>query len=430
MTTAIARHCVAPQAGAPPDLVYNRFDSTPAIRSMPDRLLLRLAPDGGLAWLRQRAGARAVAGSTAGLPPASALASAREIVVLVPAADVLLTEVKLAARNRVQLLRAVPYAVEDLLLDPVEDLQFAATRAEGDTVGVAVVAQGVLRGWLERLAADGIEPDVLLPDSLAVPVAAGHAHAMIEDGHATLRLAPWSAFACDLAELADRLARLDVAPPLEVHDFRTAPRLALPGAIAAYHERRRDPLAWLAEGLAAAPLNLLQGPFAPRRRARGSRAWKIAAGLAAAVVVLAFADLGGEVLRLSRASTRLDTLAREEIRRAFPDVDAAQLERVAPAQLVRGHLDRLRGGAGSGDLLQRLGSIGPVLGSSTRIQTRGLEYRNGTLELALRAPDVAALDLVRERLGTVPGLRAEVTAANPGPDGVDGRIRIQEATTP
>jgi general secretion pathway protein L len=397
---------------------------------MPDRLLLRLAPDGGLTWLRQRAGAPAVAGSVAGAPPASALAGARAIVVLVPTEDVLLTEVKLAARNRAQLLQAVPYAVEDLLLDPVEDLHFAAARTHGDTVGVAVVAQRTLRGWLERLSAEGIEPDVLVPDALALPATPGRVHAMIENGRATLRLAPWSAFACTLPELDARLARLDDALPLEVHDFREAPPLALPGTPAAYHERRRDPLAWLGQGHGDAPLNLLEGRFAPRRRARGSRAWKIAAGLAAAVVLLAFADLGGEVLRLSRASTRLEVLARDEVRKAFPGIDAAQLDRLSPEQLVRDHLERLRGGAAAGELLQRLASIGPVLGSSSRVQTRGLEYRNGTLELALRAPDVAALDLVRERLGTVPGLRAEVTAANPGPDGVDGRIRIVAGSTP
>src|SRR5690606_22994241 len=111
------------------------------------------------------------------------------------------TEVKLAARNRAQLLQAVPYAVEDLLLDPVEDLHFAAVRAEADSVGVAVVARRTLRGWLERLAADGIEPDLLVPESLALPFSPGRMHAMVEDDRATLRLAPWSAFACSLAEL-------------------------------------------------------------------------------------------------------------------------------------------------------------------------------------------------------------------------------------
>ncbi len=47
-----------------------------------------------------------------------------------------------------------------------------------------------------------------------------------------------------------------------------------------------------------------------------------------------------------------------------------------------------------------------------------------SLELALRAPDVQSLDLVRERLGGLDGLKAEVTSANPGDDGVDGRVRV------
>ncbi|RYD14953.1 MAG: hypothetical protein EOP90_10230 [Lysobacteraceae bacterium] len=395
---------------------------------MPDRLLLRLAPDGGLTWLRQRAGVP-VPASTTGAPPADVVASVREIVALVPSEDVLLTEVRLAARNRAQLLKAVPYAVEDLLLDPVEDLHFAAARAAEDAAGVAVVAPRVLRGWLERLAAAGIEPDVLLPEALALPVASGRAHAMIDGDRAVVRLAPWSVLACSLGEFEQRLARSGVALPLEVHDFRVATPLTPPHAVAAYHERRRDPLAWLAQGLAAAPLNLLEGTYAPRRRARGSRARVLAAMLAAAVVVLAFADLGIEVAKLSRASRQLDVLARDEARAAFPDIDAMQFERASPAQLVRGRIDRLRGG-GSGALLQRLAAIGPVISSSSSIQTRAIEYRNGALELALRAPDVAALDFVRERIAAVPGLRAEVTAANPGADGVEGRIRVLAGAAP
>lgn len=396
---------------------------------MPDRLLLRLAPDGGLTWLRQRTGAP-VPASTAGAPPAEVVASVREIVALVPSEDVLLTEVRLAARNRAQLLKAVPYAVEDLLLDPVEDLHFAAARAADDAAGVAVVAPRMLQGWLERLAAAGIEPDVLLPEAFAVPVTPGRVHAMIDGDRAIVRLAPWSVLACSLGEFEQRLARTGLELPLEVHDFRVATPLPLPHAVAAYHERRRDPLAWLAQALAAVPLNLLEGRYAPRRRARGSRARVLAAVLAAAVVVLAFADLGIDVAKLSRASRQLDTLARDEARAAFPDIDAVQFERASPAQLVRGRIERLRGGSGSGALLQRLAAIGPVIASSSRIQTRAIEYRNGALELALRAPDVAALDFVRERIAAVPGLRAEVTAANPGEQGVDGRIRVLGGAAP
>jgi general secretion pathway protein L len=203
----------------------------------------------------------------------------------------------------------------------------------------------------------------------------------------------------------------------------------VPLPLASYQERQRDPLAFLAANFTQAPLNLLEGEFAPRHRhARGARWWRVAAALAAAVVILALANLGFDVLRLARASTRMETLAQDAVRKAFPEIDAAQLSRLSPADLMRGRLERLRGGTESGGLLKVLAQIAPVLGSTTRIQTRGMEYRNGVFELALRAPDVAALDSVRERLATVPSVQPVVTAANPSADGVDGRIRISTAS--
>jgi general secretion pathway protein L len=393
---------------------------------MPDRLLLRLATDGGLTWLRQVGGARMV--STAGIPPASALDGAGEIVVFVPSEDVLLTTTQLSARNRAQLLQALPYAVEDQLLSPVEELHFAAAQGSGDPMGVAVVAKAKLNAWLDRLREAGIQPDVLVPDVLGLPQTPGCATVMIEGDRAVVRLAPWSGFACTVAELPDWLAQAhvtDTPVPLVVHDFRAESALALPVPIKAYQERQHDPLAFLGANFAAPPLNLLDGQFASgHRQARGTRWWRIAAALAAVVVVLAVATIGVDVLRLSRTSARMDTLAREAVRHAFPDIDAAQLARLGPEQLMRGRLARVHPGEQSSGLLRVLAQIAPIVGTTTRIQTRGMEYRNGTFELALRAPDVAALDSVRERLAATPGLKAEVTVANPGADGVDGRIRI------
>ncbi|MEO5626496.1 MAG: type II secretion system protein GspL [Dokdonella sp.] len=395
---------------------------------MPDRLLLRLASDGSLTWLRQSAGARSPAASEAGTPPASVLADSGEIIVLVPTEDVLLTEVKLSARNRAQLLQALPYAVEEQLLGSTEEQHFAAAQGAGDTFGAAVVAKEKMRAWLARLAEAGIQPDVLMPESLALSLPASGANLMIEDARAIVRLSAWSAFACSLRELPQWLEQANAdgaVAPLTVHDFRSAPVLALPLPIAAYRERQRDALAWLASGFTQAPLNLLDGEFATgHRHARGARWWRIAAMLAAAVVVLAIANVGFDVLRLSRASARMDTLAQDAVHAAFPDIDAAQLARLSPADLMRGRLERLRGGTESTGLLKVLAQIAPVLGGTTRIQTRGMEYRNGVLELALLAPDIGVLDSVRERLMTVPGVQAVVTAANPSGVGVDGRIRI------
>ena len=83
-------------------------------------------------------------------------------------------------------------------------------------------------------------------------------------------------------------------------------------------------------------------------------------------------------------------------------------------------------GGDSGGLLALLGRIAPILGGTTRITLTAVEYHNATLELGLHTPDVPTLDLTRERLVTL-GLKAEVTAANSGSDGIDGRLRVSGA---
>ncbi|MCK9540111.1 type II secretion system protein GspL [Dokdonella sp.] len=396
---------------------------------MPDRLLLRLATDGGLSWLCQRDGQGAPSAAHRGVPPTQVVASAGSVWVLVPGEAVLLTSARVAARSRAHLLQALPFAIEDQLLAPVEELHFAASRSSDEETGVAAVARATLHGWLEQLAARGIEPDVLLPDTLALPLASECGTALLEDDRACVRLGPWSALACGLAELPAWLAHsADLPETLAIHDARTSavPVPALP--VTTQAERVPDALAFLAGALVQAPINLLEGDFAPRQRqARQVRGWRVAAMLAAAVMALAVVNLGVEVIRLARQSARLDTRAQDALRTAFPGLDASQLARLAPEQLMRGRIAGLRGGAAAGGLLHMLADIAPVLGtvSPTRIQTRSLEYRNGTLEVGLHAPDVAALDQVRERLAQVPGLKVEVTQANAGADGIDGRLRIR-----
>ncbi len=392
---------------------------------MSERLLIRLASDGRLTWRRLAVDARASHASAQGKPPAAVLAAAEEVIVLVPAEDVLLTQAKIGARNRTQLLQAVPYAVEENLLGNVEDLHFAAVpMADGDT-GIAVVARARLREWIERLAADGIRADVMLPESLALAPAS----LLVEDGRVIARLAPWTAFACPLGDATNWLARVRDAgfdTPLDVH---VVGEDTAPVPIQAVDLRTQvgvgDALAFFARQLGAPTLNLLHGEFAGRQRqARGQRWWWRAAALAAAVVVMAFAHRIVEVVQLGRSLDRIEAASAASLAETFPDLGAA--ERARPPELVmRARLEGLRGGDASSGLLRLLGRIAPILGATTRVQLRGLEFRNEMLEINLRAPDVQTLDSIREQVAATPGLGAELTATNPIDNATDGRLRIR-----
>lgn len=220
-----------------------------AARAMSERLLIRLQPDGQLAWLALDAQGRALSSANAGAPSAQALQHAQRVVVLVPAEEVLLLDTPRLSVARAQLRKAVPFALEDQLASPVEELHFAvADRAIGTRIPVAVIAAATLRDWLARLARDGIKPDALFAETQALPCSDGLGSVLIEDGRALWRLAPAQAGACDIAGLPDWLVLLVAgegrAPAFEVHDFRDAPPLSLPVPPARYLAGQRDALAF------------------------------------------------------------------------------------------------------------------------------------------------------------------------------------------
>lgn len=386
---------------------------------MPERLLIRLQPDASLTWVGLDAAGKPLSASNAGAPPPETLARTRQVVVLAPAESVVLMETPVVSQQRAQLAKAIPFALEDQFASAVEDLHFALPdRIAGDRIAVAAVAKAQLRNWLATLNSHGIRPDAIVPEALALPLRANGATLMIEGPRALLRSGPMQGSACALEALPEWL-HIHSVESAEVFDFRSEPALSLPVSVPYYHVRQRDPLALLA---ATQTINLLQGEFAPSHREMPvARLWRVAAVFAVAALILGFVYAGGDWWRLRNASARLDAAERETLHNAFPELDRVGGD---PRQLMDSGIARLRGGADAGGLLDVLARIGAVLASTTRVAVKSIEYHNASLELGLHAPDVATLDLVRERIGNVGGLKAEITSSTSGSDGVEGRLRI------
>lgn len=378
---------------------------------MSERLLIRLNADGHLEWLAQDASGRALSGTNAGAPPTQALERAQRVVAIVPGEQVLLLETPTVPGTRAQAIKALPFALEDRIAGSVEDQHFAAPdRLDGDRISVAVVARAVLRDWIERLSRDGIRADAIYSECQCLP----DASIVLDGDRALWRDTVAAAGACALADLSNWIAILDASAEKPAsrttHDLRAG---------------QHDALAFFAAQLQREPaVNLLQGEFAPaHRQAPAQRLWRAAAMLAAAALLLLFVFYGADCWRLSRQSAQLEREARGVLHDAFPDMDKVAGD---PRQLMDSAMRGAHGGGGTG-LMRLLAKIAPILSSTTRTTLAGMEYHNATLELALRAPDVQTLDLMRERLAGLPGLKVEVTAANSGADGVDGRLRIAGA---
>lgn len=416
---------------------------------MADWLLIRLArdPEAPPSWLVADGAGRIVAREQRGsLQEAAALASARRLCVLVPAADVLLTEADVPVKSGMKAQQVVPFALEEQLADDVESLHFALGRreSEGARVPVAVISRALLEGWLAELASAGLKPDAVFAESELAPVNPGQAVAVLEGDDAIVR--PPGALPVTMP--IDALAEaLQLARPASGEVIAAEPPsgrgLVLYTGAAEWHQHARiveslrdrfdgikvqllteGPLPLLAQRVSAAAagdaINLLQGPYAPASSlASGWRVWRVAAILLVALVALHAAGSATELMSLRRAERTVNASIERTFRASMPGEHNAIDARRRMGQ----RLASLRGGESSG-LLAALAALAEARSGAGDTAIRALQFRDGALELVLAAPNAESLDKLSQNL-RARGWQADLTSGNTSGSHYEGRIEIK-----
>jgi general secretion pathway protein L len=404
---------------------------------MRETLLLRAESIAGDSWrwLRLEADGRTRGGIHAGsLADAAGEAGGLRVVVLVAAADCLLTTVKVPGRNRQKLLRAVPYALEEQLSDEVENLHFALGDVlEDGRWPVAVISRLYMDGLLEALSATAMDVQQLIPDVLAIPYREGEISVLAIDDVALVRNGNAEGFAVDrdnLDTMLTMLVDMDEPPALQLFvpaDISPPETDAWPGEIR-LDTWSGDPLNLYAAGLGTRSLNLLQGPYSKSGEwERVLKPWRATAALLVAGVLVSFATTAVDYYRLSNESEQLRAQIEETFRKALPDIKRVVNPRVQMQQKI----DSLqKGGADGSGFLVLLGKSGNVLKDVGDIELGSINYRAGRLDVDLKIGNLQLLDKLKQSLGGDAGLKVEIQSATTGADQrVQGRMRIQEAGT-
>jgi general secretion pathway protein L len=414
---------------------------------MSETLVIRLdARHPGLAqWVVvDGTGACVLAPSAGPLGGAAALAAGRRLVVLVPASRVLRVRTDVPVRGAARIAQALPFALEDLLADDVEELHFASgARATDGQVSVAVVRRDHMQEWLTTLAAAGLDPQGLFADSDGVADIPGMSTLLLEDTQIVLRDPGGDPVVAETEGL-DGLLELWLAQPalpnaegvtparnLQVYDATlegwpnaTWERLS---PLVDSLEVRRLPDGALARlagaAVTATGVNLLQGDYGRRSPMRSYwPRWRVPAGLAATAAVLALAVAGAEAWQLGRQSAALETDLAAAASYTFPGA--------ADAGDLRGLLDLRQREAGATasaagtQFLDTLRIVAKAIAASGDARLENLSYRTGVMELKIRAPSADVLDRISRTVSEGGRLKAEIQSANAEGDQIAGRIRI------
>ncbi|HEY5020757.1 MAG TPA: type II secretion system protein GspL [Steroidobacteraceae bacterium] len=408
---------------------------------MAEWLILQLprGSEGSCSWMLADAGGRPISAPQSGaIAQAQAQARGRNVGLIVASGDVLLTEVELPPKSGVRPQQLVAYALEEQLAADIETLHFAVGARDGASgrTAVAVVTRALMSRWLQELADAGITAAVICPDASLLPENPGHTVVMLDGDTLSLRRPgrPASAMPSDNigaaleASLGEDMAAENLIFYVSAEDWqlRSSEVEALRKRSASLKVQLLNSglLPLLAPQLVAGEyINLLSGEFAPQVAVgSGWRRWRLVAMLAVALFAVHVGGLSLEWLLQHRNERRLDADIGEIARNALPG-DSGQ---GAVRSRVEQRLLAVQGESGNSGFMPALAALAQALGSSRGASLQALSYRDGGLDLKLKAGDAESLERIDQALRN-DGWQAELTSGGAAGTGYEGRIQMRRA---
>lgn len=351
----------------------------------------------------------------------------------VPGADARLLTLTVTAAEKKHLAKSLPFMLEEQVAADVDELHFAYTALDAQTIAVAVCARQKMAYWQERLAEfPGITQ--WLPESLLLPYRDNEWCVVldrgVEDETAVVRTGVAQGFTSERVMLEPLLmaALQSAEPPAAVVVYgsdQQADTSLIPESLQAVVQWRQGNLfsAMLLSDAVHPDLNLLQGGFAPRLPfERWWKYWRAAAALFAVAFGLQLGADYLELRELDKNNLALRQAVETSYRQAFPKGAVVDAEK----QLSR-QLDALRGTSESGGFVSLMEQVGSVVAAmpGTSIATINYNDKSAEMRMNLVAANFEAVEELRTKINAV-GLEAVMESSNAQDKGVRARLRIGE----
>lgn len=368
------------------------------------------------------------------LSSAVPLAVNAQVIVTIPSEHVLLLDVTVPGRNRQRLHNAVPYAVEDQLIDDVDGLHFALSpQAINNQYTVAVIDREKFIAWQKLLEDAGLHPHVMLPDALSLAhkeqnwtvldtgekqfVCAERYHGFVAYKESIQTL-----LAVSLREAKQKPHLIEVKVPLKggadwPESIEDTPVVT--------KEYEQEPTVLLAcDYDALTSINLLQGEFSRRENiSKHFRPWYGVAALLAVWLVWQGGLNVFQYYQLTAQNKAMKKQIEQVYRKTFPGS-----RRVVNASLqMKQKLKALRkqSGKSTTTMSEMLAVAAPILMSAQGLKINNLRYQDGKMDLELELKDLQSLDKLKEKLAQRQDWKVEIQSASSRKDKVESRLQIR-----
>ncbi|NVK23663.1 MAG: type II secretion system protein GspL [Gammaproteobacteria bacterium] len=372
----------------------------------------------------------------------SEYAKGRQVITLVDSADVRLYRHYMPTKPSRQILKALPFMLEDELSEDIEQLHFALhdTGFDADSnkhwVNIAIVRKALLQHWTNLLAEHDIQSKIMLPDVLCLPVEQDNSVSAIEfaggwlvnDNHwqGTHVLSDWTELFWQ-----KKLAELDEENALIINAYSPLSQqtMSLFDSIESVSINVQDaelPLLLLAKQAQTLKWNLLQGDFAPKKAvSKNWQIWRPVAVLFVITVIVHLIQLGS---RWSKAESELQVAKAslsESYKKAFPK-ERVRLN-IIRTQLRRKVAQVTGEQTSEAGFLTLMSAMTPVFSKLSNIKYESFRFDGTRQELRINAsaPNFQQFERLIAELGDL-GLDVKQGAINNEGNEVSGTLSVKE----
>lgn len=370
-----------------------------------------------------------------GLLSDAAVASAQShITVVLPGEDVLFLKAEIPGKNIQHVRQAVPYALEDSVIDDVDELYFAVSKSNDaqseNQYNVAVINKHYLESVIQQLENAGIYADAMIADYLLL----AEKNTLFSVGKRVLFNGESLRFAASTEtviaaeiNLADDLAENETIK-LIYCDKETDENSKLDKLTKNVNLDKEfcavQPLLCLVKNSSKDnAVNFLQGLYKKKKNwSKTTKTWFPVAVLFLIWLIVQSGLFIVDYFSLSKQNKILNAEITKIYKRTFP-----KSQRIfdAEAQMRSELADlRKRKGQSGRSFTEMLSGSASIFSRTKGLKIKSLRYYDGRINIELQIASLQALDKLKGQLNKEKGYKVEIQNASSGKETVTARIQI------
>ncbi len=347
-------------------------------------------------------------GSLTDLPTTN---SNSDVVIYVPTDNIVMLTVSLPAMPAAQRPQAALYALEEQLVDDVQNLHAVVWELHEDHLyGVAIIQKSLLQSWLDKLHAQKIFPTKIFADLITIPADENEWAVISHDEELYVKTDKNMGFAIESDYVQSILQEMIAAqknPPKQIKVYDKHDKilsllfndLNVPIITILENDQIDSRCFWVNFNYSAVNCNLLQGEMLPQESLQEKyKYWYTPIKLAVILFVLLFVTTTTKWIYLNHRETQLQQKITSIYMQIFPEATSVVNPRARIQQLVSQHSQTQQGT----DFFNLLGAVGQAINNMPQVKLQNISYTGNQLNIEVQVDNAHALTQFNDNLNKYP----------------------------